>query len=39
MLQFSLENGIESALINEGLVTKDQLTRARRAEVIKRRAA
>ena len=32
MLQFSLENGIESALINEGLVTKDQLTRARRIQ-------
>src|SRR5205085_10433655 len=32
MLQFSLDNGIESALINEGLVTKDQLTYARRIQ-------
>jgi type IV pilus assembly protein PilB len=32
MLQFSLDNGIESALINEGLITKDQLTRARRIQ-------
>src|SRR5581483_5631847 len=32
MLQFSLDNGIESALINEGLVTKDQLSRARRIQ-------
>src|SRR5947199_1867623 len=32
MLQFSLENGIQSALINEGLLTKDQLTRARRIQ-------
>src|SRR5689334_15775617 len=32
MLQFSLDNGIETALINEGLVTKDQLTRARRIQ-------
>lgn len=32
MLQFSLDNGIETALINEGLITKDQLTRARRIQ-------
>src|SRR5919202_4300442 len=32
MLQFSLENGIESALLTEGLVSKDQLTRARRIQ-------
>ena len=32
MLQFSLENGIESALISEGLVTKEQLTHARRIQ-------
>src|SRR5437016_14301939 len=32
MLQFSLDNGIESALINEGLVTTDQLSRARRIQ-------
>jgi type IV pilus assembly protein PilB len=32
MLQFTLDNGIESALINEGLITEDQLTRARRIQ-------
>src|SRR5436853_587410 len=32
MIQYSLDKGIESALINEGLLTKDQLTRARRIQ-------
>src|ERR1700754_10389 len=32
MLQFSLDNGIESALLTEGEVSKDQLSRARRIQ-------
>src|SRR5215216_117831 len=32
MLQFTLDEGIESALISEGLVTKDQLSRARKIQ-------
>lgn len=30
MLQFSFSEGIETALLNDGLLTKDQLTRARK---------
>jgi type IV pilus assembly protein PilB len=32
MLQFTLDEGIESALIGEGLVTKDQLSKARKIQ-------
>ena len=32
MLQFSFDDGIEKALISEGLVTTDQLTKARRIQ-------
>jgi type IV pilus assembly protein PilB len=32
MLQFSFNDGIETALLNDGLLTKDQLTRARKIQ-------